>query len=52
MKEKIKQLLPMFGALLCLLLSACDSNGTDITVTLVNRSGQPVSALYITPCYQ
>lgn len=49
MKEKIKQLLPMVGALLCLLLSACDSNGTDITVTLVNRSGQPASALYITP---
>ena len=50
MKEKMKQLLPMLGILLCLmLLSACGSNSTDVTITLVNRSGQPVSELYITP---
>ena len=31
------------------MLSACGSNSTDVTITLVNRSGQPVSELYITP---
>lgn len=49
MKKRMKRLFPFFGTLLCLiLLSACGSKDTPVTITLVNRSGQAIGGLYIT----
>ncbi len=50
MKKRQHHAMLIISALLCLLLlAACGEKSTAVTITLVNRSGQPVSELYITP---
>ena len=50
MKKRMKQSFLLLCTLLSLmLLAACGEKDTAVTVNLVNRSGQAISELYITP---